>query len=89
MGFTFAHIINPYRAEAGTTDHRIQQITMYSMRNALAYRSAFSVQLLTAQFAEDEGLVSDGFTATPSLSRSVLDAHAFSRPKKYALIQDV
>ena len=88
MGFTFAHIINPYRADVGTTAHRIQQITLHSIRNAVDYCPTVSVQLLTAQFAEDAHMAPIEFVQTPHLEQSVLDAHTFSQPKKYAFIQD-
>ena len=89
MGFTFSHIINPYRADVGTTAHRIQQITLHSIHNAVAYCPSVSVQLLTEQFAEDAIMVPNAFVKTPHLEQSVLDAHTFSQPKKYAFIHDV
>ena len=89
MAPRFAHIINPYHAQQGTDAHRIQQVTLHSIANAVAYRPNVAVQLLTAQFEEDRPMVPAHFTATEDLQRSVLDLQQFSHKRKYALIADV
>jgi hypothetical protein len=87
--YSFAHIINPYRAVEGSDAWRIQQVTLRSLADAVGCSRKAAVRLLTAQFEEDRAIVPEGFSSTENLKRSVADLHAFLRPRKFPLIADV
>ena len=52
-------------------------------------RGAVDVELYSAQFSEDRGLVPDFIHEMPDLGRSVLDVASFRLPRKLPLIRDI
>jgi hypothetical protein len=89
MSVTFAHIVNPYRAEKGSHAHRIQEVTLHALSDARGAARSCEAELLSVQFEGDNFPVPAGFRATPHLERSVCDLHSFSTKKHYPLIADV
>ena len=60
------------------------------MRTARNFASReVDVALFTAQYAEDRLAVPDGFTATPDLTRSVLDVGGFKGQRRLPLLADI
>ena len=89
---SIAHLINPFRPKPGSEWEYVQPITFESMRRAQAKAhasSVASVELLSAQFAEDREWVPEGFVATPDLERSVRDVHSAADAPPYPLIGDL
>ncbi|HEY0677589.1 MAG TPA: hypothetical protein VGD17_04850 [Chitinophagaceae bacterium] len=85
-----AHLINPVSLQADHELSRSQPITFESMRSAVKYaRKDINVELLTAQFAEDEHIIPDYFRRTTNLQHSVLDFESFSNPKKLPVLKDL
>lgn len=87
----FAHIINPVTVGPDKDLFVAQPITFETMRRARAFahtNEGIEVELFTAQFAEDRTVLR-GFTATPDLTRSVLDFGAFTVERKLPLVGDV
>lgn len=85
-----AHIVNPFIADKSSDLFLAQPFTFQSMINAKKVaESEVEVELLTAQFEEDQVMVPSGFRATRNLERSVLDIHEFKTPRKLPLIADI
>jgi hypothetical protein len=78
----FAHLVNiahfPYANELS----KAQPLTLQSMLAAKKYSANLDIELLSAQVAEDRQLVPEGFTATPDLTRSVVDVASFRGKKR-------
>lgn len=89
MPLRIAHIINPYPAVEGSDAWRVQQVTVRSLRNAVAASVRSRPELLAAQFADEVTDCSAGLIPTASLDRSVLDLHTFQRPRRLPLMADV
>lgn len=87
---TFAHIVNPVVVPPSSDLYVAQPVTFETMRIAKDFaRGKVEVQLLTTQFPEDRSLVPDDFTATPDLTRSVLDLGSFVQQRKLPLLRDI
>ena len=85
-----AHIVNPFRAPEGSEFRWAQPITWHTMRTARDFAAReVDVALFTAQYAEDRSMVPDGFTATPDLTRSVLDVGQFKGRRRLPLLVDI
>lgn len=85
-----AHIINPVVVDETSDLHAAQPVTFESMR--LAKESAagqVKVELFSAQYPEDGGLVSEWITRTRDLERSVMDVGSFQKQRKLPLIKDI
>lgn len=85
-----AHIVNPARVGPDSDLHAAQPLTFESMRRARerAALKGVRVSLYTAQLAADREPV-EGFTATPDLTRTVLDLCRFAEPRPLPLIGDI
>lgn len=87
---TIAHIVNPVIVSEGSDLLIAQPITFRTMETARdAARGKVDVELFTAQYVEDRPLIPAGWTATPDLTRSVLDVGTFRQPRKLPLLQDI
>jgi len=85
-----AHIVNPYRTEAGSFDGFVQAVTFESMIRAAAnVASTVEVVLLTAQSEGDHGIAPAEFTATHDLVRSATDIGEFSVKRPLPLLADI
>lgn len=87
-----AHIINPYRVEAGCDQFKAQAVTFATMKAAQAAAlHEINVTLFAAFFPEDEAMVPEGFIKTQPLDRSVLDMAKFEGEnlRKLPLLKDV
>lgn len=85
-----AHIINPFKADPTSDLHTAQPITFASMLRAKQEAAnKIKVDLFSAHFEEDEGVVPDGFIKTKPLIRSVIDVEKFAHPIKLPLISDI
>ena len=87
----FAHIINPVIVKPSSDLYRAQPITFASMQTAREYAQSqgVMVDIYTAQYPEDRGLVPPEFTMTPDLEQSVLDYGRFRVPRRLPLIRDI
>jgi len=87
---TLAHIVNPFIAPADSDLAVAQPITFASMLRAQADAAEVAkVELWSAQFTSDRGIVPTGFAFTSDLDRSVLDLGQFQRPMQLPLIKDI
>jgi hypothetical protein len=86
-----AHLINPVRSPVYSELSYAQPITFETMRisQEVAESRGIKVELLTAQFAEDQPIIPDYFRKTPDLERSAADFGNFSKPKKLPLLKDL
>lgn len=92
-----AHIINPIDAVPTHPSylHYAQPITFESLRNAKEYVDKLDideleVELFTAQYEEDRGVIPDYLTKTPDLEKSCLDYFHFKQEqRKLPLIRDI
>lgn len=85
-----AHIINPFNASPNSDLYTAQPITFASMVNAREDAlPIMDIELLTAQFEEDENMVPDGFRKTKNLNRSVLDNGNFTKKMKLPILVDI
>ena len=87
---TLAHIINPVKVGPSSDLHFAQPITFESLRVAREFACGdVDVTLFTAQYPQDRPMVSDGFTPTPDLDRSILDIADLTPPRRLPLLADV
>jgi hypothetical protein len=87
---SFAHIINPVKAQQGSVLEIIQPITFESIKAAKDFAgSKVSVQLFAVGYEEDREITPDSFTLLPNLNQSVLQKNQFDRKRKLPLIADV
>lgn len=85
-----AHIINPIQVPETSDLYIAQPITFESIRGAKSHTAhKLTVNLFTAQYNEDLGMVPDGFEKTPNLNRSVLDFDQFHHYRKLPLLKDI
>lgn len=85
-----AHLINPVKLHADHELSRAQPITFESMRVAAMWAgSNTTVELLTAQYAEDADIIPAYYRKTSNLEHSVLEYASFSRPKKLPVLKDL
>ena len=87
---SFAHILNPFHAPAGSAHARAQAITFASMLRAQEEaKGKVAVQFFTAQFAEDRDIAPGNFVATADLTQSILDFGTFRSKRKLPLMKDI
>ena len=86
-----AHLVNPVKSPVYSELSYAQPITFETMRRAreMASSHGLTVDLITAQFAEDHNVIPDYFKRTPDLDRSAADFGKFTRPKKLPLLRDL
>ena len=85
-----AHLINPFRAPESSEFSYVQPITFASMLTAQQTASpSVKVDLFTAQFSEDHGILPHDFHITPDLSRSVRDLGYPQEVPSFPLISDL
>lgn len=85
-----AHIVNPFIADRSSDLFTAQPITFQSMLNAKDHaKDKITVELFTAQFAEDRSMVPAGFTPTKDLERSVLNIENFKTHIKLPLLENI
>ena len=89
MSIKLAHIINPFTAPLGSDLKTAQPITFESMRTAKKVSETNAIELLSAQFEEDRGMVPEGFRLTHDLTVSVLDFNRFSQEVKLPLLKHI
>lgn len=84
------HIIVPARCTKASDLYVAQPITFETMRRAQKTAAeTVSVRLLATCMRGEEDLLPEGFTAMPSLSRSVLDIGTFRVQRKLPLLKDI
>lgn len=87
---SIAHIINPFKAELHSDLYTAQPITFESIRKAKEKAEGIiNVDILTAQFKEDEEIIPDYFKKTSYLSRSVIDIAGFEKKIRLPLLKDI
>lgn len=87
---TIAHIINPVVVGETSDLHAAQPVTFESMQLAQDHAEGnVAVELYSAQFPEDRGLVPGWITPTGDLDRSILDVGNFGHPRHLPLIKDI
>jgi hypothetical protein len=87
---TFAHIVNPFRAQKNSDLFTAQPITFTSMQNAVVHvKSHIKVELWAAVYKEDQEVVPFYFNKTRFLQKSVLDFEDFKKPVKLPLIHEI
>jgi hypothetical protein len=85
-----AHIINPVIVPESSDLFYAQPVTFETIRRAKEFaQNEVNVQLYTAQYPEDKGIISDFLSQTPDLDRSILDEGNFSIRRKLPLIKDI
>lgn len=85
-----AHIINPVSAPPGSELHRVQPITLESIRRARELTAAgVDVELYAVGYEEDGPVIPSFFLRLDDLDRSVLDLGSFTKKKKLPLIADI
>lgn len=87
---TIGHIVNPFSPPSSSDLATAQPVVMETMLLAKEFSAdRLSVELLTAQYAEDRHVIPSGFRLTDDLSRSVMDVAALEPPRKLPLIADI
>ena len=87
---TIAHIVNPVIVDESSDLYIAQPVTFRTMEIARQRaKGTVDVELFTAQYAEDRALVPAGWTATPDLTRSVMDIVTFRHERKLPLLADI
>jgi hypothetical protein len=87
---SFAHIINPFKAAAGSEHQLAQPITFESLRVAQQFAlPGLKAELYAICYAEESAVIPSFFNRLPPLSRSVLDHSKFALARKYPLVGDV
>ncbi len=87
---SFAHLVNPFRPAGSADLPEIQQISLETIRRARNHaRGEVAVQLISAQFAEDEACIPADFKRAYRLERSILDLAEFRIPRKLPLLPDI
>lgn len=88
------HIINPITADPESRSYFIQQVTLTSIEHAkqstiLYPYNEIEVDIYTAQFPEDHGMVPRNFIMTRDLSTSILDYYEIANGRKLPLIAEI
>lgn len=87
---SFAHIVNPVNAAAGSVLSTVQPITFESIRVAKKFAAPSAiVHLLAVGYEEDEPAMPESFSALPNLKQSVMDKKAFVKKRKLPLIAEL
>ena len=85
-----AHIVNPFQVSESSDLFAAQPITFETMRQARAFAAGqVDVELLSAQYPEDQAIVPSDFRRTPDLEESVLDHGQFQKARKLPLLQEI
>ena len=85
-----AHLINPVSVSADHELSTAQPITFESMRVAATQAgNDTTVELLTAQYAEDADIIPAYYRKTSNLEHSVLEYGDFSREKKLPVLREL
>jgi hypothetical protein len=85
-----AHIVKPVVVDQSSDLFIAQPITFASMRRAKASVAGdISINLFSAQYAEDKSIIPGDFSQTLDLNRSVLDVAEFKVRRKLPLLQDI
>ncbi len=85
-----AHIVNPVSVGPSSDLFVAQPIVFEAMRIAREFaRDQVEVELFSAQYPEDRGLVPADFQMAPDLTRSVLDLGHFQKRQKLPLLADI
>ncbi|HEU4719236.1 MAG TPA: hypothetical protein VFU15_15435 [Bacteroidia bacterium] len=87
---TFAHIINPVRAPAGSELDIVQPATFATVKRALGEAEGkVQVDFLSAQFPEDHPVIPSWVKKTPDLERSLADLGSFAKPRRLPVLRDI
>lgn len=87
---SFAHIVNPVKANKNSDLFIAQPITFETMRIAKEFcKDDVSVELFSAQYKDDLDRVPAWLSPTPDLDRSVLDFGNFVIKRKLPLLKDI
>lgn len=85
-----AHIINPFVVDRQSDLFLAQPITFETIIRAKKFvREEISVELCSAQYLEDRGIIPPDFAKTEDLNRSVGDVAYFSKERKLPLLNDI
>ena len=85
-----AHVVNIFASPAGSDARRIQEITLETLRRAGETAGKdVRVELLSAQFAEDRGVLPDFINPTRDLDRSVQDFVICADKRRLPFIHDI
>jgi hypothetical protein len=85
-----AHIVNPVKAPEGSELHRVQPVTLETIRRAKAFATGeVDVRLYAVGYQEDRTIIPDLFEILKDLERSALDFGTFTKEKKLPLIADI
>ena len=85
-----AHLINPVRSPIDSDLTYAQPLTFESMRRAAEEaKDVARIELLSAQYPEDQEIIPPYFERTPDLRRCVADVHSFGVYRKLPLIADL
>ena len=85
-----AHVVNPVRVRPSSDLFNAQPLTFASMGAAKRLAlGTVDVELYSAQYVEDRGLVPPFIEEMPDLSRSVLDVGHFRSRRKLPIIRDI
>lgn len=84
-----AHAVVPIVVPSSHELSVAQPITFASMRAAAANARQANVSLCGITFTDEADCMPDGFTALPSLTRSIGDVRTFRQQKKLALLRDI
>jgi hypothetical protein len=82
---SIAHIINPVKAKEGSELFIVQPIVFEAMRKAKDFATDVDVKLFSAQYAEDDEIVSDYFQKTSNLENAI----ELNGKKKLPMIKDI
>ncbi len=86
----FAHIISPVCVEESSSLFVAQPITFKSMENAKCFaKNDVDVDLFSAHYPEDKGIIPEYFSLTPELTRSAIDLGTFKKTRKLPFIRDI
>ncbi|MEQ9287548.1 MAG: hypothetical protein RIG77_11595 [Cyclobacteriaceae bacterium] len=84
------HIINPVKVGENSDLFIAQPITFQSLIRAKGFcGSPQNIELLSAQFEEDQAIIPDFIDTTPDLTRSILEHGHVNTKKKLPFIKDI
>ncbi|MFN8285424.1 MAG: hypothetical protein U0V74_01655 [Chitinophagales bacterium] len=87
---TIAHIINPFKAPAGSAFEKAQNVTLASIKAAQTFTEGkVQVELYAVGYTEDAEIIPSYFKKLPELKESVLDFGKFSKQRKLPLIREI
>ncbi|MDP2685557.1 MAG: hypothetical protein Q8P20_11105 [bacterium] len=86
----FTHIINPVKVSESSDLFIAQPVTFETMRRAQQFAAnEIEVNLITTQYPEDYSIITEFFTKTKDLDRSILDFGTFEKQRKLPLLKDI